>query len=192
MNVEMLSIDSLNPYERNTRRHSEDDVNAIAKSIEKYGFNDPVGVWGDKNTIVEGHGRVLAARKLGITEIPVIHLDHMTDEQRRQYAIMHNKTAELSAWDFDALELELPELNLDEFGIDFGTASGFDESAFGGFIDDLESGEGFKVQKEISKDSVNFTFTFPIQYGDAITEHIRKNGKERIVSAILKEVQNAD
>ena len=110
MKIEMIKLDVLKPYEKNARRHEAADVAAIVKSIEAFGFNDPVGVWGPQNVIVEGHGRVLAARQLGMTEVPCIRLDELTDEQRRAYALAHNKTAELSSWDIDLLPLELQDL----------------------------------------------------------------------------------
>lgn len=120
MNVEYIPVGQLKPYEKNARKHAEYDVGQIAHSIEEYGFNDPIGIWGKDNIIVEGHGRLLAAKKLGMTEVPCIRLDDLTDEQRREYAIMHNKTAELSSWDFDLLAEEIPELDFSGFDIDWG------------------------------------------------------------------------
>lgn len=120
MNVEYIPVGQLKPYEKNARKHEDYDVSQIAHSIEQYGFNDPIGIWGKDNIIVEGHGRLLAAKKLGLKEVPCIRLDDLTDEQRREYAIMHNKTAELSAWDFDLLAAEIPELDFSGFDIDWG------------------------------------------------------------------------
>lgn len=119
LKIETLPVEALAPYERNTRAHNDDDIAQIARSIQKYGFNDPIGIWSDKNIIVEGHGRLLAAQSLGLTEVPCVRLDHLTDDQRREYGIMHNKTAELSEWDFEALEAELSELDLSDFGLSF-------------------------------------------------------------------------
>lgn len=119
LQITMVPIDQLAPYENNTRAHGDDDVAQIARSIERYGFNDPIGIWSDQNVIVEGHGRLMAARQLGMTEVPCIRLDHLTDEQRREYGIMHNKTAELSEWDWEALEHELADLDLSDFGLSF-------------------------------------------------------------------------
>lgn len=119
MTTENIKIDDLTPYERNARHHEPVDIDAIAKSIEAFGFRDPVGVWGPKNIIVEGHGRVMAAKQLGMTEVPCIRLDDMTDEQRRAYGLAHNKTAELSTWDAELLPLEvqdLPTYDMTEFG----------------------------------------------------------------------------
>ena len=120
LKIEYIKIDELTAYDKNARKHENYDVEQIAKSIEKYGFNDPIGIWSDKNIIVEGHGRVLASKKLGLKEVPCIRLDHLTNEERREYAIMHNKTAELSAWDDDLLRLELEDLDFGDFDVDFG------------------------------------------------------------------------
>ena len=120
LKIEYLPIKALKPYEKNTRKHQKKDVDNIARSIEKYGMNDAVGIWGEDNIIVEGHGRVLACKQLGITEVPVVRLDHLTDEQRREYAIAHNVTAELSIWDDGFLVQELEDLDLSDFDFDFG------------------------------------------------------------------------
>ena len=120
LNIEYIPVNNLKPYEKNARKHEEYDVGQIAESIERYGFNDPIGIWGKDNIIVEGHGRLLAAKKLGMDKVPCIRLDDLTDEQRREYAIMHNKTAELSTWDFDLLAAEVSELDFSEFDLDWG------------------------------------------------------------------------
>ena len=116
LEVVYLSPQELTPYENNTRRHSPDDINGIVKSIEDTGFNDPIGIWGDKNLIVEGHGRQLAAIQMGLDKVPCIRLDHLTDTQRREYAIRHNRSAEMSAWDFGKLEEEVARLEIE--GVD--------------------------------------------------------------------------
>ena len=113
-----LSPDELTPYENNTRKHNPEDVEGIKKSILDTGFNDPIGIWGEKNLIVEGHGRQIAAKELHLDKVPCIRLDHMTDEQRREYAIRHNRSAEMSAWDFQKLEEELAQLEIDGVDMD--------------------------------------------------------------------------
>ena len=118
LKIEYLPIKALKPYEKNTRKHQKKDVDNIARSIEKFGMNDPIGIWKD-NIIVEGHGRLLACKQLGITEVPCVRLDHLTDEQRREYAIAHNATAELSELDLDILPDELAEIDLSGFDFDF-------------------------------------------------------------------------
>ena len=82
LKIEYLPVDLLKPYERNARLHQPDDIDAICESIKEFGFDDPIGIWSDRNVIVEGHGRLMAAKKLGMTEVPCIRLDHLTDEQR--------------------------------------------------------------------------------------------------------------
>ena len=115
LQVEYLPVERLRPYERNVRAHSDYDIDNIVKSIDKYGFNDPIGIWSEENIIVEGHGRLEAAIKVGLTEVPCIRLDHLTDRQRREYAILHNKTAELSQWDDEKLKEEINALDLSDF-----------------------------------------------------------------------------
>lgn len=130
LRIEYLPVDALKPYERNARKHAEADVEAIMRSIEEFGFDDPIGIWGKDNLIVEGHGRLEAAKQLAMETVPVIRLDHLTDEQRRAYALAHNQTALLSMWDFGTLEKELAELetefNMSDFG--FSSAEGMSES----------------------------------------------------------------
>lgn len=121
LKIEYLPVDSLKPYSKNARKHSEKDIQAICNSIEEFQFLDPIGIWSDKNIIVEGHGRLLAAKRLGMDEVPCIRLDHLTDEQRKAYALAHNKTAELSKWFDELLQAELTDIeniDMELFGFD--------------------------------------------------------------------------
>ena len=111
-----LSPGDLKPYENNTRKHTPDDIDQIKASIEACGFNDPIAIWGENNLIVEGHGRQIAALEMGLDKVPCIRLDHLTETQRRDYAIRHNRTAELSGWDFAKLEEEIAALEIE--GVD--------------------------------------------------------------------------
>jgi site-specific DNA-methyltransferase (adenine-specific) len=115
-----IKINKLKPYEKNAKTHPKENIEAIKKSIEKYGFADPIGVWGKQNIIVEGHGRYLACKELGMDEVPCIRLDHLTDEERREYTLLHNKTTMMSDFDLDVLGEELLELDLSEFELDWG------------------------------------------------------------------------
>ena len=120
LNIEYLPVEALRPYDRNARKHAKKDIDAIVASIKEFGFDDPIGIWGD-GLIVEGHGRLLAAKQLGMTSVPCIRLDHLTDEQRRAYALAHNKTAELSEWDLPVLDEELAgisDIDMTAFGFD--------------------------------------------------------------------------
>ena len=128
LKIEYIAVDDLKPYEKNNKKHEDFDIGEIAKSISKYEMIDPVGIWGKDNTIVEGHGRVLACKQLGIDKVPCIRLDHLTDEQRREYAIVHNKSQELALYDFDNLADELSEINLDAFNFDFGVSFDDDDT----------------------------------------------------------------
>ena len=121
LSIEYVPIDSIRPYERNARKHRKEDVQGIVNSIQQFGFDDPIGIWGPDNLIVEGHGRLLAAKQLGMETVPCIRLDHLNDEQRRAYALAHNKTAENSEWDFDILPEELErivDIDMSQFGFD--------------------------------------------------------------------------
>lgn len=128
--IEYIDIKKLKPYDKNARKHADKDIKAIKASIEEFGFNDPIGIWGDDNIIVEGHGRLLAAKELGIKKVPCFRLDHLTDEQRRAYALAHNKTAELSSWLDDILKTEIENIS----GIDM-TDFGFKMDAKGELFD---------------------------------------------------------
>lgn len=124
LKIEYLPVEDLVPYQNNARKHTNTDVSAIAKSIEMFGFDDPIGIW-KGNVIIEGHGRLMAAKQLGMETVPVIRLDHLTDEERRSYALVHNKSAELSEWDFDLLDDELDgifDIDMSEFGFSFEDA----------------------------------------------------------------------
>lgn len=106
--VEMIPVGDLKIYKRNAKKHTPEQIEQIINSIRAFGMNDPIGIWGKDNVIVEGHGRFLALRQMGETgEVPCIRLDHLTDEQRRAYALAHNKLTMNTDFD-DALLL--PEL----------------------------------------------------------------------------------
>ena len=120
LKVERVPIDSIHVYPNNAKLHPESQIEQIKKSIQMYGNNDPIAVWGKDNVIVEGHGRFIALTELGYDEVEVIHLDHLTDEQRRQYMLVHNQTTMNSGWDEDLLQIELADLDFDmsDFGFD--------------------------------------------------------------------------
>lgn len=128
LKIEYVGVDDIKPYENNARTHGKEDLKAIVQSIYEFGFNDPIGVW--HNVIVEGHGRLLAAKEVGLTKVPIIRLDELSDEQRKAYMLAHNKTAELSNWDIDVLASEIKditEFDMSEFGFDLSALN--DEDA---------------------------------------------------------------
>jgi DNA modification methylase len=124
------------PYARNARTHSDEQVAQIAASIREFGFTNPVLTDGD-NGIVAGHGRVLAARKLGLAEVPVIELAHLTPAQRKAYILADNKLALNAGWDADLLRLELAELQ--DLGFDLGL-TGFDADEIAEFLAEPTTG----------------------------------------------------
>ena len=125
MKIEKLPTDTLIPYARNTRTHSEAQVAQIAGSIREFGFTNPVLIDAE-NGIIAGHGRVLAAQKLALGTVPCIRLSHLTDTQRRAYIIADNKLALNAGWDEELLGLELADLREDGFDLEL---TGFDSES---------------------------------------------------------------
>lgn len=142
--IEYLPIAELVPYAKNARTHSDEQIAQIAASIREFGWTNPVLIDGH-NGIVAGHGRVRAARTLGIHQVPCLRLDFMDEEQRRAYVLADNQLATQAGWDTDLLRGEL--LDLRELGFDLSLA-GFDplevEDLLRGTGEGGEGGEGGK------------------------------------------------
>lgn len=136
LEIQYIDIDSLTPYDNNAKIHTSEQIEEIKNSIKEFGMNDPIGVWGEENLIVEGHGRLIACKELGIKSVPVIRLDDLTDEQRRAYTLAHNQLTMSTGFDLEKLKLELDaitlpmsdfgfedinesDMNIDEDGFDF-------------------------------------------------------------------------
>ena len=120
--IENLPLEALKEYENNAKLHPDEQVAQIAASIEAFGFNDPIAV--DENgVIIEGHGRLLAARRLGLTTVPVIRLAHLSETQKRAYILAHNKLTLNSGFDVDLLAAELAAIRDDGFDV---ALTGFD------------------------------------------------------------------
>ena len=128
--IDWRSVDQLIPYARNSRTHSKDQVAQIAASIREFGWTNPILVDGD-GTIIAGHGRVMAARKLGETEVPCIELGHLTEAQKRAYVIADNQLALNAGWDAEMLKIEIAELVDADF--DLGLL-GFDDAMLAGLM----------------------------------------------------------
>jgi ParB-like chromosome segregation protein Spo0J len=126
LEVVQMPLASLNEYAGNAKVHDEANVEAIRASIRRFGMCDPIGVWTNPQgavEIVEGHGRKMALEAEGYEVADVIFLDHLTDEERRAYALAHNQTTLMSDFDLDILEAELEllaDFDMGDFGFDVG------------------------------------------------------------------------
>ena len=141
LTIEYVPIGSVRPYKNNAKQHLREQIDQIKKSIEEFGMDDPIGIWHDE--IVEGHGRLIACQELGYEEIPIIRLDHLTDEERRAYTLAHNKLTMNSDFDIDILNDELMSFET----IDMG-AFGFDISQNLDDLDDLVEDEPPEAPEE--------------------------------------------
>jgi len=137
--IEKISIDKLIPYARNARTHSDEQVAQIAASIREFGFNNPVLI-ADDNTIIAGHGRVMAARKLGLTDAPCIKLSHLSETQRKAYILADNKLALNAGWENSLLSVELEEL----------IGSGFDISLTGFTQEEIDALKPIEVTEGLT------------------------------------------
>ncbi len=151
MDIKYFKLSELTPYERNPRKN-DDAVQYVAESIKQFGWKVPIVI--DKNNvIVAGHTRYKAAKQLGIEEVPCIVADDLTDEQIRAYRLADNKVGEKAEWDFDLLDLELADIELDM-------------SMFGFDLSDLEE------EKEIVEDEkqakINSEYSVVIECADEI------------------------
>src|SRR5580693_3692668 len=107
--IERVSVQSLKPYPRNARRHSKAQIKQIAASIERFGFTNPVLI-ADDGEIIAGHGRVAAAKLIGMERVPTLRLSHLTEAERRAYVLADNKLALNAGWDQELLAIELQAL----------------------------------------------------------------------------------
>ena len=145
LNVQQIELEQLVPYARNARTHSESQVAQIAGSIAEFGFVNPVLIGGD-NIIIAGHGRVMAAKKLGLQTVPTIKLDHLTENQRRALVIADNKIAENAGWDEELLRLELQNLADEDFDLDL---LGFDDVELDDLLTSLDDDEAAALDENI-------------------------------------------
>ena len=130
------SVASLVPYARNSRTHSDAQVAKIAASIREFGFLNPIIIDAD-NGIIAGHGRVMAAQKLGLANVPVIEASHLSEAQRRAYVLADNRLALDAGWDNDLLKIELQDLQAEGFDL---SLTGFNVDEIGNFLADATEG----------------------------------------------------
>lgn len=145
LKIELLKTANLIPYINNSRTHSEEQVNQIAASIQEFGFNNPILIDAD-NGVIAGHGRIMAAKKLGIDELPCVRLEHLSEAQKKAYIIADNKLALNADWDFELLQIEIENLKEMDFDIDL---LGFDESELSEFEATADTKDGLTDDDEI-------------------------------------------
>jgi ParB-like chromosome segregation protein Spo0J len=138
--IEQHAVSDLLPYAANSRTHSDAQIAQIAASIKEFGWTNPILIDGE-NTIIAGHGRLLAARKLGLDKVPAIVLDHLTKPQQRALVIADNQLALNAGWDMDMLKAEIEQLNFDSFEL---ALLGFEDAK----IDELLNGINFDAGTE--------------------------------------------
>lgn len=136
MKIEKLPIKALKPYEKNAKIHTPEQIDQIRKSIEDFGFNDPIAV-DENNMVIEGHGRLMALKEMGWTDVECIRLVGLTEEQKRAYILIHNKLTMNTGFDLDILPAELQSIE------------GIDMSAFGF---DLDFDFDFELEPEEEED----------------------------------------
>jgi ParB-like chromosome segregation protein Spo0J len=129
--IETRLVADLIPYAANSRTHSDAQVAQIAASIKEFGWTNPILVSGD-DSIIAGHGRLMAARKLGMEEVPVIVLDHLSKSQQRALVIADNQLALNAGWNMDMLKAEIEDLQLDDFDLNI---LGFDDKFLDGLLE---------------------------------------------------------
>ena len=152
--MQLISIAKLVPYQNNARTHSPAQIQKLRSSLREFGFVNPVIIDRDYN-VIAGHGRIAAAREEGITEVPCVFADHLTDAQKKAYIIADNRMAMDAGWDEELLRVELEALT--EMGFDLGM-TGFDEKELASlFPADEAKEDDFDVEAELQKP----TFTKP-------------------------------
>lgn len=150
MKIVQKKIADLIPYARNARTHSDAQIAQIAGSIREFGFCNPVLIDGDRG-VIAGHGRILAADKLGMDKVPCVPLEHLTETQKRAYILADNRIALNAGWDEELLALELTDLS--ELEVDL-EALGFDEKELNALLTDAEGQEGEDDTPDIDEENV--------------------------------------
>lgn len=180
MEIINKKVVDLIPYVNNARTHSDEQITQIASSIKEFGFTNPILTDGD-NGIIAGHGRLMAAKKMGLEEVPTIELSHLTKTQKKAYILADNRLALNSGWDNDLLALELGELSDDGFDLDL---LGFDDTELS-LIDDVEAVDHIEI-KDIQEDYekkeiiIEFNADDVIDIVNDIDEIIKKYNQAKI------------
>lgn len=149
-NYEVIPTDKLIPYVRNARKHSEEQISQIMGAIKEFGFLNPI-IIADDNTVLAGHGRLLAAQRLGLTEVPCVRESHLTPTQRKAYTLADNRLTDNSEWDTELLKLEIDDLKAADFDLD---VVGFDDD---GLAEVLTDTNDIEIQDDDFKETPNLT-----------------------------------
>ena len=169
MKIEQIPTEKLIPYARNAKKHDAAQVSKLAGSIREFGFNNPVLIDKD-NGIIAGHGRVMAAQKLELKEVPCIRLGHLTNTQRRAYILADNRLAEIGGgWDEELLGLELSELRDTNFDLEL---MGFSEEELGAFA--VEESGMPELSSEDKQPFQQMTFTVHDEQAEEVLAAITK------------------
>lgn len=129
LKIEKIKIDDIKTYKNNAKLHPAEQIEQIKKSIQEFGFNDPIAI-DEKNTIIEGHGRYIACKELGYKEIPCIRLTGLDEESKKAYMLVHNKLTMNSDFDIEVLSDELESIlnvDMESYGFSFDIDLGIDE-----------------------------------------------------------------
>jgi ParB-like chromosome segregation protein Spo0J len=177
------NVDDLIPYARNSRTHSEAQVNQIASSIKEFGMNAPIAIDADGG-IIAGHGRVLACQKLGIKTVPTVCLSHLSETEKKAYIIADNKLALNAGWDLDLLKVELQDLETDNFDL---SLTGFDEEEINGLLDDPLSFDSTDTGENKFKDNFVISLVFDSGDNDQIIKQYVNKHKDEIIAKIVQE-----
>lgn len=184
--IKKVKTIDLIPYARNSRTHSDEQINQIAASIKEFGFLNPIIIDGE-NGIIAGHGRVMAANKLNIKELPCVDASHLSDTQKQAYVIADNQLALNADWDLDMLRFEVSGLNDADFDLDL---LGFADDVMGKLLDidadlpELPDGDRDPFQQK--------TFTLHDEQANLIDDAIAKAKKDPRIETGLNENSNGN
>ena len=190
LKIVIKNINDIKEYENNAKEHPDWQIEQIANSIQEFGFNDPIAINGD-NQIIEGHGRLLAAKQLGLTEIPCIILTELTEVQERAYIIAHNKTTMNTDFDLDRLQYELNALKVEGFDLELTGFSEYEvEKLNYSALDEIKENDYSSFLNEVNKNSATFAVTlqFKKENEKEVTDFIKEKGKDEIIRIILNEI----
>lgn len=170
MQIVMKKIDELKHYEKNNKKHPEKQIAKLVDSIKEFGFKNPVLIDKD-DVIIAGHGRTLAAERIGMQEVPCIDCSDLNENQVKALRLMDNKSADLAEWDFENIKFELEALKIDDFNIDL---TGFEMADISGVEDSEEYGTEFSLPDGDKAPFQQMTFTLADAQAEFIKEAIRK------------------